>query len=314
MYNFNSYLQDLCESTGINFSIECDKRIIFSTGSKGVDLDDILEFDVYLGNKHAKVTVDNGDESCIKLLKYCIENRYKELFSLREQSFIDILEEKQISYEEIQTLFPNLPSPYTLILISVDGSRHEVLNIIKQLYNEQEVISVIYGDSVIIAGCFEEVLEHAESIKDSIASELYCNCYISFSDNITSKEMVKSAYDDAKECMRIGKKFEVKNGIYNKSNLVFEKIAYNINDKMKSELLSKFKEKFNLFDAEMINTVEEFIECGLNISEASRKLYIHRNTLIYRLDKIHKDTGADIRDFKQATVFIIAFLTWKESK
>ena len=64
----------------------------------------------------------------------------------------------------------------------------------------------------------------------------------------------------------------------------------------------------------MLNTIEEFISCDLNISEAAKNLYIHRNTLIYRLDKIAKDTGYDIRNFRQAATFTIAFLIWKELK
>lgn len=64
----------------------------------------------------------------------------------------------------------------------------------------------------------------------------------------------------------------------------------------------------------MINTIDEFVKTGLNISESARKLYIHRNTLIYRLDKIKKETGFDIRNFKEATVFITAFLVWREVK
>jgi DNA-binding PucR family transcriptional regulator len=119
-------------------------------------------------------------------------------------------------------------------------------------------------------------------------------------------------YNDAAECMALGKKFGIKDKIFSSSGMLFEKIVYNVSDRVKEELNTKFADKFNLFDSEMINTIEEFVNCGLNISDAARKLYIHRNTLIYRLDKIYKDTGFDIRNFKEATVFIIAFLVWKE--
>nr|WP_241393066.1 helix-turn-helix domain-containing protein [Clostridium tetanomorphum] len=74
----------------------------------------------------------------------------------------------------------------------------------------------------------------------------------------------------------------------------------------------RFSYKFDHFDGEIITTIEEFIKSDLNISDAAKKLFIHRNTLIYRLDKIYKETGFDIRNFKEASVFIIAFLVWKE--
>nr|WP_243429180.1 helix-turn-helix domain-containing protein [Clostridium pascui] len=73
-----------------------------------------------------------------------------------------------------------------------------------------------------------------------------------------------------------------------------------------------FKNKFDNLDKEIIITIEEFINCGLNISDTAKNLYIHRNTLIYRLDKIYKDTNFDLRNFKDAIVFYVVFLLWKE--
>lgn len=58
-------------------------------------------------------------------------------------------------------------------------------------------------------------------------------------------------------------------------------------------------------DKEMVNTADEFLENSLNVSETSRKLYLHRNTLIYRLDKIEKETGLNIRKFSDAVTFRI---------
>ena len=61
---------------------------------------------------------------------------------------------------------------------------------------------------------------------------------------------------------------------------------------------------FEIFDdEEMVNTAEEFLENSLNVSETLRKLYLHRNTLTYRLDKIEKATGLDIRKFSDAVTF-----------
>lgn len=314
MYNFRSYLQDLSQGTGIHFSlIGEDGTNFYQSDYKFKDLEK-LEFDVVLGKQKAKVITENRYEICTSLLKYSIENKYRELFSMREQSLIDILEGKEVGIDKLDKNFPFLSKGCTLFLVNVDGSRYEALNIIKQLYNEQDVISMIYGDNIIVIGNFDEVMEHASSIKESIVSDLYCRCYVSFSEAVYHGEGIKKAYDDAKECMTLGRKFDIKGEIYDYSKMLFEKVVYSISPKVKKELLDNFKEKFSLFDSEMINTIEEFVNCGLNISDASRKLYIHRNTLIYRLDKIDKDTGYDIRDFKQATVFIIAFLVWKEHR
>ena len=64
----------------------------------------------------------------------------------------------------------------------------------------------------------------------------------------------------------------------------------------------------------MVKTIEVFFNCGLNLSEGAKELFIHRNTLIYRLDKVEKVTGVDIRDFNKATLFKILFTLWKEDK
>lgn len=68
------------------------------------------------------------------------------------------------------------------------------------------------------------------------------------------------------------------------------------------------------FDNEIVNTIEQFFNNDLNISETAKNLYVHRNTLIYRLDKISRETGYDIRNFKEAALFLITFLIWKESR
>jgi DNA-binding PucR family transcriptional regulator len=314
MYNFRSYLQDLSESTGISFKLTGEDGTVYYESDTALQDSEILQFYVTLGKQKAEVKTENKYEICKALLKYSIENKYRELFSMREQSLVDILEGKEVGIDRLDKNFSFLSKGCVLFLVSVDGSRYEALNIIKQLYNEQDVIAMIYGDNIIVIGNFDEVLEHAESIQESIVSDLYCKCFVSFGEAVFSADGIKKAFQESKECMTLGRKFDIKGEIYDYTKMLFEKIVYNINPVVKKELLDKFKDKFSIFDSEMINTIEEFVNCGLNISDASRKLYIHRNTLIYRLDKIFKDTGYDIREFKQATVFIIAFLVWKESR
>ena len=67
-----------------------------------------------------------------------------------------------------------------------------------------------------------------------------------------------------------------------------------------------------VMDEDIIKTIETFMKLDLNLSEAAKQLYVHRNTLIYRLDKIQKYTGCDIRKFNDACLFKIAFYVWKQ--
>jgi len=68
---------------------------------------------------------------------------------------------------------------------------------------------------------------------------------------------------------------------------------------------------FEALDAETMNTIVKFFENNLNVSETSRQLFVHRNTLVYRLDKIQKVTGLDLRQFGDAIIFKVAILVKK---
>lgn len=313
MYNFNTFLEDLASSTEIKFTLVSEDGTVLKK-CEDIEKENCVRSNLCLGKSKAVLEISKDYENCISLLKYTIENKYKELFSIREQFFADILEGKEVAADKIEKSIPFLSKGCIVMIVNVDGSRYEALNIIRQLYKEQDVLSTIYGDSVVIIGDFEEATEHANSIRDSIVSELYCKCYVSLGSMIFNAQDIKRSYTEAKECMIFGRKFGIKQDVFEYEKMIFEKVVYNISHTVKQELLKKVREKLNSFDSEMITTIEEFVNCDLNISDAARKLYIHRNTLIYRLDKINKETGFDIRNFKDATVFIIAFLVWKESK
>ena len=90
--------------------------------------------------------------------------------------------------------------------------------------------------------------------------------------------------------------------------IILERLIDSISEDMKSKIVDDFNSKIVKLDDEMIKTIEVFFECGLNLSESAKALYIHRNTLIYRLDKIQKVTSYDIREFNNAMIFKIIFL------
>lgn len=313
MHNFQSYLQDLSLNTGIKFNIVTEDESTLYSGISKAQSSELIIRQLNLANLRASIVLPKEFENCFTLLKYTIENKYKEIFTQREQLLVGILEGKNFSQDKIDREFPFISKGSTLFLVTVDGSKYEALNIIRQLYSEGEVLSLVYGDNIIVLGIFEEINEHARSIRESIVSDLYCKCSVGYGNKIFNVRDLKKAFEEAKGCFILGKNFGIKEEIFFYDKMLFEKIVFNISSEVKLELLTKFKEKFNLFDSELINTIEEFINCGLNISDAARRLYVHRNTLIYRLDKITKETGFDIRNFKEATVFIIAFLVWKEN-
>jgi len=314
MYNFTEFLKDLSHSSNIPFNVVTEDGIALYISDLDIENSHITTFTIMLGRVKGIISLGKQYENCTSLLKYTIENKYTQHFLTKEQAVIDILEHREISIDNIKLNLPFLKKGCYILLISVDGSRYESLNIIKQIYDNEPVVSLMYNDSIIVIGDFTEIEEHAESIKESIASDLYCKCYVSYGDRVYDIKGLKKAYNDAVQCMELGKKFDIKEDIFSYNKMLFEKIVYNVDSKIKQELLCMLKDKFDALDSEMIVTIEQFVNCGLNISDAARKLYVHRNTLIYRLDKIKKETNFDIRDFKDASVFLIAFLIWKENK
>lgn len=314
MYNFNDFLQELSSETDIKFKLVSEEGIDMFNSLESIKASQCITTEISLGKQNAKLITEIEKENCTSLLKYTIERKYSEFYYLKEQLIVDLLEGKGVAAEVVDNTLPFLLKGSTLFLISVGGSLYEALSVLKQLYMEENAVTIIYRDSLLMIGNFEEVEEHAKSIKDAITSDLYSKCYISYANVPKDTFNLKSAYEDAKECLVIGRKYDIKDQIFDSESMIFERAIYNINPKAKKELLDRFQSKFNLFDQDIINTIEEFVRCGLNISEAAKNLYIHRNTLIYRLDKISKDTGYDIRDFRQAAIFIIAFLIWKESR
>lgn len=313
MYYFKSFLEELSNNTGVPFNLSGENNYIIY---KGTDIEKSKEIfiKVYLGNDEATLYMDKKYEVCLSLIKYYIEVKYADLFHIREQFFIDVFQGNIVSIDKLRNNIPFLEKGCSIFLINIDGSKYEALNILKKFYAEKEAVCMMYGQDLLVIGEFKDRSEESNDIKEVLQSKLYCKCYIGYGQVSFTIEAVKNSYKEAKAAMDLGKKFLPKQNIYNYENMIFEKAVSGINQKIKVEYLIEFKERFDTFDDETLNTIEEFMKCNLNISDAAKSLYIHRNTLIYRLDKISKDTGYDIRNFKEATVFNIAFLIWKEMK
>ena len=129
------------------------------------------------------------------------------------------------------------------------------------------------------------------------------------------KEVSKS-YKEAKMALDVGKIFYSEKNIVAYSNLGIGRLIYQLPwplCKMYRREIFGNKSPDN-FDDEMLTTINKFFENNLNVSETSRQLFIHRNTLVYRLDKIQKQTGLDIRIFEDSITFKIAMMVVKYMK
>ncbi|MCH5163219.1 MAG: helix-turn-helix domain-containing protein [Clostridiales bacterium] len=156
--------------------------------------------------------------------------------------------------------------------------------------------------------------EFAEVLRENLAEEIDSYIKIGVGGIAHGASELPAYYANAKSALISGAEFDPKNDVYSYKEYAIVKIL--------SELPQLTSEKFVrtaldknyravLSDAELMTAADAFLRHSLNISEASRSMYVHRNTLIYRLDKIEKMTGLNIRNFNDAMTFRAAYLIYK---
>ena len=113
--------------------------------------------------------------------------------------------------------------------------------------------------------------------------------------------------------IEVGKVFETEKNIINYENLGIGRLIYQLPTTLCEMFLQEVFKKGSLesLDQETLMTIQCFFENNLNVSETSRKLFVHRNTLVYRLDKIRKITGLDLRELEHAITFKVALMVKK---
>ena len=189
----------------------------------------------------------------------------------------------------------------------------ESMDMIKDGYDMENVSIINYKNNILILGLLDDPKEHAESLKETLEYNTKERCIISYSFVEGYKQLSKEVEKSLKK-IALAKKYNLENEVIGANSLIFEEIIDSIDKESSEMLIETYKDGFDKLDEEMIKTIEVFFKCGLNISESSKLLYIHRNTLIYRIEKLQKFTGFDIKNFNEAIVFKVLYSLWKEIK
>ena len=150
-------------------------------------------------------------------------------------------------------------------------------------------------------------------IINTIRSEAMMNVCVGIGSIVSNLRDVSASYREAQLALEIGKVFDSEKDIINYESLGIGRLIYQLTVKLCQMFLDEvFKHgSMDKLDQETILTIQKFFDNSLNISETSRKLFIHRNTLVYRLDKIQKLTGLDLREFDDAIIFKVAMMVKK---
>ncbi|NDI36585.1 PucR family transcriptional regulator [Chengkuizengella sediminis] len=211
----------------------------------------------------------------------------EELFSLL-QSFYDS-----------HIVFVPLSNKEYLLLCSLDLIEEEIEEQGKDIEQEME-------DSLQV---------FSSSLYEMLLSEWVGKCHIAIHYPIVPSESVLLIIKQLREIMELGQNYCQNEYIYSPWNLYLEALLDILPDEARRHFIERvFKQVDFVLDVEMKTTLEQFFNTGCNVSETAKKLYIHRNTLIYRLDKFKQETGLDVRVFNQAVLVKVSLLLYKVTK
>ena len=180
------------------------------------------------------------------------------------------------------------------------------------------VLSINETDIAVVkqlsASFTEDDLEKlAAAIEDTLKNELSIRTVIGIGTVAEHLRSLADSYKEAQTAIDVGKVFDTDRSIINYENLGIGRLIYQLPTTLCEIFLSEVfkKNSIDSLDQETLFTINKFFENNLNVSETSRKLFVHRNTLVYRLEKIKKLTGLDLRQFDHAIVFKVALMVRK---
>lgn len=213
-------------------------------------------------------------------------------------------------------------APRAVFLVrQVDRADIAVIDILQHLFPDRQkefVLSITETDIAVIKELpqiveAKEINKTAALIEQTLTKELDIKTVIGVGTIAKHLRELANRYKEAQVAIDVGKVFDTEKTIINYENLGIGRLIYQLPTTMCEMFLSEVfkKSPIDSLDDETLSIITKFFENNLNISETSRKLFVHRNTLVYRLGKIKKMTGLDLREFDQAIVFKVALMVKK---
>ena len=231
-------------------------------------LDNLLLVDIY--NRAKKLHIETEARRVV----FMVETKY---------------EKDNNALETVKSLFASKPKDY---ITAVD---EKSIILVKELKPEDT---------------YEDIDEIAKMLRDMLNAEAMSSVRIAYGTIVDEIKLVSKSYKEAKMALDVGKIFYVEKNIIAYNTLGIGRLIYQLPIPLCQMFMKEvFGEKMpDSFDDETLMTINKFFENNLNVSETSRQLFVHRNTLVYRLEKLQKSTGLDIRVFDDALTFKIALM------
>lgn len=221
-------------------------------------------------------------------------NRAKKLhISSSCQRAVFLVETRQAGDEHALTMIRNIFSARTHDFItSVDDK------------------GIIIVRELVSTETYENLEATAHMLVDMLGAEAMTQAWVAYSNVANGLRDLANAYKEARMALEIGKIFYSERNVFGYRKLGIGRLIYQLPEEVCEMFIEEIfdGESLEVIDGETLNIIRTFFENNLNLSETSRQLYVHRNTLVYRFEKIQKRFGLDLRSFEDALTFKIAML------
>ncbi len=259
-----------------------------------------------------KVAVSQIQNLVIAYKEHFDKNNFFQNLLLDNLLLVDI-------YNRAKKLRIETEQPRVVFLIEAQNDKDNIaMELLKNLFEEQggcyltavEQKNIIMIKGVTSINAYEEVEQTAQVIVDMLNSEAMLVAKVAYGTIVGELKEVSKSYKEAKMALDVGKIFYSERSIIAYNTLGIGRLIYQLPINLCRIFI---KEIFGdsipeELDDELLTTVQKFFDNNLNVSETSRQLFVHRNTLVYRLEKLHQSTGLDIRTFDDALTFKIALM------
>nr|WP_294661999.1 helix-turn-helix domain-containing protein [uncultured Blautia sp.] len=229
------------------------------------------------------------------------------------------------SYTEVEAfnrarklhISPSCKRAVFLVETRQTGDEH-ALTMVRNIFSARthDFITAIDDNGIIIVRelvsteTYENLESTAHMLVDMLGAEAMTQAWVSYSNVAGSLQELANAYKEARTALEIGKIFYSERNVFGYRNLGIGRLIYQLPEEICEMFIEEIfaGESLEAIDGETLNIIRTFFENNLNLSETSRQLYVHRNTLVYRFEKIQKKFGLDLRSFEDALTFKIAML------
>ena len=292
-----------------------------------------------IGDVHLFKVLDDGDPAYVLLAKGDSEHAYmvgkigvsqlqslvlayKEKFD-RNNFFQNLLLDNMLLidvYNRARKLKIEVTAPRVIILVETgstgDSTAQELLGGMYGSHSGDFVTAVDENSVILIKTLskgqhYGEVQKIATTIVDMMNTEAMLNVRVSYGAIVDELKDLSKSFKEAKMALEVGRIFYAENRVNAYNTLGIGRLIYQLPESLCRIFIDEIfgnNEVPDDLDEETLNTINKFFDNNLNVSETSRQLFVHRNTLVYRIEKLEKSCGLDVRKFEDALTFKIAMM------